>query len=73
MNYINPTFERYSKISDNKGLLPRCPFRSVYRCPKYYRISASRSSDSAEKLSKYKVDLKDKVRVLNTQLTCRWS
>ncbi len=73
MNHINPTFEWYSKISDNKGLLPRCPFRSVYRCPKYYRVSASRSSDSAEKWSKYKVDLKDMVRVLNTQLTGRWS
>jgi len=35
MNHINP-IKWYSKISQNKGLLPRCPFRSVYRCPKYY-------------------------------------
>jgi len=39
----------------------------------YYRVSASRSSDSADKWSKYKVEPKDLVRVLNTQLTGRWS
>jgi len=36
MNHINPTFRWYSKISEAKGILPRCPFRSVYRCSKYY-------------------------------------
>lgn len=36
MSNTNPTIEWYSKVSENKGLLPRCPFRSVYRCPRYY-------------------------------------
>jgi hypothetical protein len=34
--HINPTFDWYSGISQRMGLLPRCPFRSVYRCPRYY-------------------------------------
>lgn len=27
----------YTSTSARKGLLPRCPFASVYRCPRYYQ------------------------------------
>lgn len=34
---VNPDMKWYSAISDRKGLLPRCPFASVHRCPRFYQ------------------------------------
>ncbi|HOI74727.1 MAG TPA: hypothetical protein PLO63_11345 [Syntrophales bacterium] len=34
---IQPNLKWYIGISDPKGLDPRCPFASVYRCPRYYQ------------------------------------
>jgi len=31
-----PDLRWYTGISQDKGLLPRCPFTSVRRCPRYY-------------------------------------
>lgn len=33
----HPTLEWYTAISARKGLFPRCPFTSVYRCPRFYQ------------------------------------
>lgn len=37
MTIIIPNFEWYSKISQEKGLPPRCPFATVDHCPRYYQ------------------------------------
>lgn len=37
MSLINPTLEWYESISERKNILARCPFGSVYRCPRYYQ------------------------------------
>jgi hypothetical protein len=37
MSIINPNLEWYESVSEKKHLLPRCPFASVYRCPRYYQ------------------------------------
>lgn len=37
MTVIVPDFEWYSRISQEKGLPPRCPFASGNRCPRYYQ------------------------------------
>lgn len=34
---IIPNLSWYTKISQEKGLNPRCPFASVYRCPRFYQ------------------------------------
>ena len=36
MNAHVPDLEWYIGVSERKGLLPRCPFASVNRCPRYY-------------------------------------
>lgn len=36
MKHIYPDLEWYSKISEDKGLSPRCPYANVHRCPRYY-------------------------------------
>ncbi|MBI3662190.1 MAG: hypothetical protein HY234_03955 [Acidobacteria bacterium] len=33
---VNPNLEWYTAISKLKALLPRCPFASVNRCPRFY-------------------------------------
>ena len=37
MNYVNPDIAWYTELSTRKNLSPRCPFASVYRCPRYYQ------------------------------------
>mgnify|MGYP005849332291 CR=1 FL=1 len=37
MAHRNPDLAWYTAISERKGLLPRCPFASVYRCPRFYQ------------------------------------
>ena len=37
MEHIIPDINWYTSISKNKGLAPRCPFASVYRCPRFYQ------------------------------------
>jgi hypothetical protein len=37
MTPVNPNLQWYVAISERKGLLPRCPFASVHRCPRYYQ------------------------------------
>lgn len=34
---IIPNLTWYTKISQEKGLNPRCPYASVYRCPRFYQ------------------------------------
>lgn len=34
---FEPNLNWYSKISEKRGLPTRCPFASVYRCPRYYQ------------------------------------
>lgn len=33
---MNPDFGWYESLSQKKGLLPRCPFASVNKCPRYF-------------------------------------
>ena len=37
MAVIIPEIKWYTMMSEEKGLPPRCPFASVYRCPRYYQ------------------------------------
>jgi hypothetical protein len=37
LNYVNPDIAWYTELSTRKNLSPRCPFASVYRCPRYYQ------------------------------------
>ncbi len=32
----NPNLKWYTEISERRGLMARCPFASVHRCPRYY-------------------------------------
>lgn len=34
---INPDLGWYTNLSKQKGMLPRCPYASVHRCPRYYQ------------------------------------
>ncbi len=34
---IQPNLKWYTEISARKKVSPRCPFASVYRCPRYYQ------------------------------------
>jgi hypothetical protein len=36
MENANPNLKWYTEISERKGLMARCPFAFVYRCPRYY-------------------------------------
>jgi hypothetical protein len=40
MDRIQPDLNWYTEISASKNLAPRCPFASVYRCPRYYQSVA---------------------------------
>lgn len=35
--HVNPDFDWYSAISARRKVMPRCPFASVERCPRYYQ------------------------------------
>jgi hypothetical protein len=37
MNVVIPNIDWYLKISKERGVLPRCPFASARRCPRYYQ------------------------------------
>jgi hypothetical protein len=55
MATVQPNLKWYTDISAAKNLTPRCPFASVYRCPRYYasisllsRAGMTTSLDSEE-------------------------
>ncbi len=37
MAILIPNLAWYTALSKRKEMLPRCPFASVYRCPRYYQ------------------------------------
>ncbi len=37
MSVRNPDLTWYMRISQEKGVSPRCPYASVHRCPRYYQ------------------------------------
>lgn len=49
MVQINPDLAWYTSISERKGLHPRCPYASVYRCPRFFQsLSLLGSAGSTE-------------------------
>lgn len=35
--FVQPDLRWYTEISERKGLVPRCPFATVERCPRFYQ------------------------------------
>lgn len=50
MALSNPNLSWYTEISREKGLLPRCPFASVHRCPRYYQSLSLMGSVGSTKI-----------------------
>jgi hypothetical protein len=76
---IIPNIEWYTKISEQKGLQPRCPFATVETCPRYYQSlwamgevgSTKIESKEDERLLKYweESDLWPKTKEYETSIS----
>lgn len=56
---VPPNLEWYLSISKKQGLSPRCPFASVYRCPRFYQ-----SLSLLGKAGSTKIDLEEDMRLM---------